>query len=151
MVANKRAFILTKEDYLIDNFCFFVTVPIGIWETILETYLEPSQTSWNFFKKITNGGVTKLEISCGRHKRMTHNIQKSSPTAITATAAAMNIPNKWTTEAATSGILLKRSSSLLNKRFWHSCFPVNFAIFLRTSLLQNTSGWLFLMLAQIMK
>ena len=46
MVRNKRAFILTKEDYLIDNFCFFATVPIGIWETILETF----RTQWNIFK-----------------------------------------------------------------------------------------------------
>ena len=27
---------------------------------------------------------------------------------------------------------------------WHSCFPVNFAKFLRTPFLQNTSGWLLL-------
>ena len=30
------------------------------------------------------------------------------------------------------------------KRLWHKYFPVNFAKFLRTSLLQNTSGWLLL-------
>ena len=29
---------------------------------------------------------------------------------------------------------------LLKKRFWHRCFPVNFAKFLRAPFLQNTSG-----------
>ena len=33
---------------------------------------------------------------------------------------------------------------MLKKRLWHRCFPVNFAKFLRTSFLQNTSGRLLL-------
>ena len=37
-----------------------------------------------------------------------------------------------------------RPATLLKKRLWHSCFPVNFAQFLRTSYLQNTSGRLLL-------
>ena len=35
-------------------------------------------------------------------------------------------------------------ATLLKKRFWHGCFPVNFAKFLRTHFLQNTSGRLLL-------
>ena len=38
-----------------------------------------------------------------------------------------------------------RPATLLKKRLWHRCFPVNFAIFLRTPFLQNTSGRLLLM------
>ena len=34
--------------------------------------------------------------------------------------------------------------SLLKKRLWRRCFPVNFAKFLRAPFLQNTSGWLLL-------
>ena len=30
--------------------------------------------------------------------------------------------------------------SLLKKRLWHKCFPVNFAKFLKTPFLQNTYG-----------
>ena len=30
-------------------------------------------------------------------------------------------------------------ATLLKKRLWHRCFPVNFAKFLRTTFLQNTS------------
>ena len=35
-------------------------------------------------------------------------------------------------------------ATLLKKRLWHSCFPVNFAKFLRTPFLHNTSGRLLL-------
>ena len=37
-----------------------------------------------------------------------------------------------------------RPVTLLKKRLWHRYFPVNFAKFLRTSFLQNTSGRLLL-------
>ena len=36
-----------------------------------------------------------------------------------------------------------RPATLLKKRLWHRCFPVNFATFLRTPVLQNTSGGCF--------
>ena len=32
-----------------------------------------------------------------------------------------------------------RPATLLKKRFWHTCFPMNFATFSRTPFLQNTS------------
>ena len=35
-------------------------------------------------------------------------------------------------------------ATLLKKRLWHRRFPVNFAKFLRTPFLQNTSGRLLL-------
>ena len=35
-------------------------------------------------------------------------------------------------------------ATLLRKRLWHRCFPLNFAKFLRTPFLQNTSGRLLL-------
>ena len=37
-----------------------------------------------------------------------------------------------------------RPATLLKKRLWHRCFPVNFAKFGRTPFLQNSSGWLLL-------
>ena len=37
-----------------------------------------------------------------------------------------------------------RPATLLKKKLWHRCFPVNFAKFLRTLFLQNTPGRLFL-------
>ena len=35
-------------------------------------------------------------------------------------------------------------ATLLKKRLWHRCFPMNFAKFLRTPFSQNTPGWLLL-------
>ena len=37
-----------------------------------------------------------------------------------------------------------RPVTLLKKRLWHRCFPVNFAKFLRTPFFQNTSEQLLL-------
>ena len=37
-----------------------------------------------------------------------------------------------------------RPATLLKKRLWHKCFPLNFAKFPRTPFLQNTSGRLLL-------
>ena len=39
-----------------------------------------------------------------------------------------------------------RPATLLKRRLWYRCFPVNFAKFLRTPILQNTSGRLLLYL-----
>ena len=36
-----------------------------------------------------------------------------------------------------------RPATLLKKRLWHRCIPVNFAKFLRTPILQNTSSGCF--------
>ena len=51
-------------------------------------------------------------------------------------------------EAATRGVLLKkvflRPATLLKKRLWHRCFPLNFVNCSRIPLLQNTSGRLLL-------
>ena len=49
-------------------------------------------------------------------------------------------------EVAGSGL---RVCKFIKKRLQHRCFPVNIAKCLRTPLLQNTSGWLFLMCAVI--
>ena len=35
--------------------------------------------------------------------------------------------------------VIRRPATLLKKRLWHRCFPVNFAKFLRTPFSQNTS------------
>ena len=41
-------------------------------------------------------------------------------------------------------IFFKVSAKILKKRLWHRCFPVNFAKFLRTLFLRNTSRRLLL-------
>ena len=44
----------------------------------------------------------------------------------------------------TSIKVIVQPATLLKKRLWHRCFPVNFAKILRTPFLQNTSGRLLL-------
>ena len=39
-----------------------------------------------------------------------------------------------------------RPATLLKKKLWHRCFPINFVKFLRTAFLRNTSGRLLLYL-----
>ena len=41
-----------------------------------------------------------------------------------------------------------RPATLLKKRLWHRCFPMNFVNFLRTPFLQNISGRLLLSITQ---
>ena len=55
---------------------------------------------------------------------------------------------------ATRGVLWKKvlnqiSATLLKSSLWHRCFPVNFATFLRIPFLQNTSGWLLLLIQEL--
>ena len=55
------------------------------------------------------------------------------------------ITSKMKRISATGGVLskkkfLKKPATLLKKGLPHRCFPVNFAKFLRTPSLQNTSG-----------
>ena len=44
----------------------------------------------------------------------------------------------------TTSPMQARPATLLKKRLWHRCFSVNFAKFLRTPFLENTSGRLLL-------
>ena len=39
--------------------------------------------------------------------------------------------------------------TLLKKRLWYSCFPVNFVKYLRTPFLQNASGRILLLIKVI--
>ena len=43
-----------------------------------------------------------------------------------------------------TGARVSLPATLLKKRLWHRCFPVNFGKFSRTPFLQKTSGWLLL-------
>ena len=43
-----------------------------------------------------------------------------------------------------ASVVVGSGCNFIKKRLWHRCFPVNFAKFLRTPFLQNTSGRLLL-------
>ena len=42
-----------------------------------------------------------------------------------------------------------KPATLLKKRVWHKCFPVNFAKFLRTPFVPEHLGWLLLNLEKL--
>ena len=52
--------------------------------------------------------------------------------------------NSQESTCARDSFLIKLQATLLKKSLWHRSFPVNFAKFLRTAFLQNTSGRLLL-------
>ena len=51
---------------------------------------------------------------------------------------------KFTRKHLCQSLFFHKVATLLKKILWHRCFPVNFAKFLRTPFLQNTSGRLLL-------
>ena len=50
---------------------------------------------------------------------------------------------KFTGNHLCQSLFFTKVAALSKKRLWHRCFPVNFAKFLGTPLLQNTSGGCF--------
>ena len=50
---------------------------------------------------------------------------------------------KFTGKHLCQSFFFNRPATLLKKKLWHRCFPVNFVKFLRTPFLQNTSGGCF--------
>ena len=59
---------------------------------------------------------------------------------------------KFTRKHLCQGLFFNKvaATALLKKRLWHRCFPLNFAKFLRTPFLQNTSRQV-LLLSRLLK
>ena len=74
-------------------------------------------------------------------------LYRSSPLRCSIKEVFLKIPQNWQENICAESFFLIKLQTLGNsikKRFWHRCFPVNFAKFLRTTFLQNTSGRLLL-------
>ena len=56
---------------------------------------------------------------------------------------------KFTGKHLCQSLCLVKFATLLKKRLWQRCFPVNFAKFLRTPFLPEHLRWLLLKLSQI--
>ena len=69
-------------------------------------------------------------------------VLKKQPPEVLAKVVLRNFAGKHLCHS----LFLVKLQALSKKRPWHSCFPVNFAKFLGTPFLQNTSGWLLLVL-----
>ena len=87
-----------------------------------------------FFTILPKKIVKNLSCSRSRHRRCS--VRKGVLRNVTISAVPESLFNK------VAGL---RPATLLKKRLWHRCFPVNFAKFLRTRFLHNTSGRLLLL------
>ena len=67
---------------------------------------------------------------------------RSSPQRFSVTKGVLKIFTKFTGKHLCQSFFWP--ATLLKKKLWHRCFPVNFAKFLRTPFLQNTSKRLLL-------
>ena len=74
-------------------------------------------------------------------------LQKQPPEVFIKKGVLKNF-TKFTEKYLCHGLFFNRVAvaTLLKKRLWHRCFPVNFGKFSRSPFLQNTSGWLLLTL-----
>ena len=80
-------------------------------------------------------------------KKVTENREVSSANTFTFANNFSNMllayMEKQPKKAQRHFLINRRLATLLKKSLWHRCFPVNFAKFLRTPFLQNTSGGCF--------
>ena len=78
-----------------------------------------------------------------------NNAQKQSPGCVMLKKVFLKISQKFTGKHMCQSLLFNkvagpRPATLIKKRLWHRCFPVNFAKFLRTSFSIEHLGWLLL-------
>ena len=78
-----------------------------------------------------------------------NNAQKQSPGCVILKKVFLKISQKFTGKHMCQSLLFNkvagpRPATLIKKRLWHRCFPVNFAKFLRTSFSIEHLGWLLL-------
>ena len=97
----------------------------------------------------------KKRNCCGRRRKNCFclNMDFFRDFCITKNSSLLLIPKLNELQKQPSEVFCKKRCSytapatLLKKRLWHRCFPVNFAKFLRTPFWQNFSGRLLLELA----
>ena len=97
----------------------------------------------------------KLRLKIYRIERLNgiHEIQKQSLEVFYMQKGVLRNFTKFTGKHLCQSLFFNkvagpRSATLLKKRLWHRCFPMNLAKFLRTPFLQNTSGWLLLKISR---
>ena len=95
---------------------------------------------WKYFLATSSGAASSWEVFMDQQKQPPEVFYEKSVLRNFAkftgnTCAVVSFFNK---------VAGMRPATLLKKRLRHRCFPVNFAKFLRTSFLKNTSGRLLL-------
>ena len=114
--------------------------------------------------QLSHGGKTFIEVSCTDNiytgekvfcscffRRLVSSFFRSSHRRCSVRKGVLRNFAKFTGKHLCQRLFFNkvaglRPVTLLKKSLWHRCFPVNFAKFLRTPFLQNTSGRLLLFL-----
>ena len=169
-VLDVRAFFWRKSSFMRSNFILFCL----ICTTMIEILLWWTQNNTNKFKNksvlpsfLIFFRPERFQDEWTKSNQLTshkHNAFCWKNSIYQQTSSNKGSPYTWLngltcSEAATEGALLKTGvlrnfekfsgkhlcpATLLKKRLWHRCFPVNFAKCLRTPFSQNTSGRLLL-------
>ena len=85
-------------------------------------------------------------IECKSNKNnedVTEKVRSSRPKVFCKKGVHRNF-SKFTGKHLCQSLFFNKVDSLLKKRLWHRCFPVNFAKFLRTPFLKEHLSWLLL-------
>ena len=107
----------------------------------------------SYLRQIYNGALLKHwfvnELKCNWLFVFQKNI-RNSHRRYSARKGVLKNFEKFTEKRLCQSLFLNkfvdlRLATLLKNRLWQKCFPVNFAKFLRTHLLQNNSGRLLLL------
>ena len=110
------------------------------------TYPEPFQTSkMEFFVKIVTSTETTPLLRRFRSSHRRCSVKKGVLTNFAKFTGKDLCQSLFFNKIAG-----RRPATFLKKRLWHRCFPVNFAKFLRTSFLQNTSRCLLLTFERVL-
>ena len=99
---------------------------------------------WILFSKSRYVFSRSLFLQKLHHRRLTGIIEAVAQTCSVKKVFLEVSLNSQKNTCARVSFLIKRPATLFKKKLWHGCFPVNFAKFLRTPFLQNTSGRLIL-------
>ena len=74
-------------------------------------------------------------------------VTEAAPSGVLCKKVFLEISqNSEENACARVSFLIKLQATLLKKKLWHRCFPVNFAKYLRTPILTEHLRWLLLLL-----
>ena len=115
-----------------------------LWIVILHISSAKCTTSWN----LSNGYLSSKSTNSLNHISR-YSTNRSSHRRRSVRKGVLRNFVKFIGKHLCQSLFLNkvaglRPATLLKKRLWHRCFPANFARFLRTPFLLNTSGQLLL-------
>ena len=132
--VHKLLFLKTTKLYTLDT---------KIWKNILSSY----ESKRNFLNMRTTKKSSTEDKTWNFHFARNYSkcLYRSSHQSGSVRKGVLRNFRKFTGKHLCQSLFFNnvagmRPATLLKKRLWHRCFPMNFVTFLRTPFLQNTSG-----------